>query len=252
MSIEPTLLRELGSGVLLLGVVGLLAFHNHQSCSNQKWKPPVLPHLPKCKVKLAFCSSSDENCETKKGRVGSNHQGAANGWAGHTNEARAHGQPSKTNATQRQGPGHPGAETRESQRQQGRRQEEKKKQTRHEAAATKTARHKRGGGGGAAKRQAGSTKQARAHGEPRSGRQKKRTTKHSAKAQGTRGWRPEKAGDNGGAHNKRKKNPTAHRQGTGHPGPETRESRRQRGRTQQETKKNTQGTERRQRKPQDT
>ena len=71
---------------------------------------------------------------------------------------------------------------------------------------------------------------AREHGEPRGGRPTKQTG-HSAKAQGTRGRRREKARDRGGA----KKKPQAggggrkKRQGPRHPGLETKESKRQRG-----------------------
>ena len=87
----------------------------------------------------------------------------------------------------------------------------------------KTVRHKGGGGGGAAttreqptaKRE---TQTGRAHTESRAAGGQDKQTKHSAKAQGTRGRKPEKAGDNGGA---------------------------------QEEKKN-QGTKRKQRKPRDT
>ena len=77
----------------------------------------------------------------------------------------------------------------------------------HRAAATKTARHKRGGGSnhqGAANGQAENTKAAREHEEPRSGIPTKQTT-HSAKAQGTRGRKPEKPRDNGGAKEKKGK-----------------------------------------------
>ena len=85
-----------------------------------------------------------------------------------------------------------------------RRKPPEKKKTKHRAAATKTRRHKGGGGKHheAANGQAGNTKEARAHGEPRSGRPTKQT--HSAKAQGTRGREPEKARDNGGAKGKKK------------------------------------------------
>ena len=50
----------------------------------------------------------------------------------------------------------------------------------------------------AANGQAGNTKAARAHAEPRSGGPTKQT-RHSANAQGTRGRKPEMARDNGGA-----------------------------------------------------
>ena len=69
---------------------------------------------------------------------------------------------------------------------------------------------KAGGGGGgsshqgAANSQAGSTKEATAHREPRSGRPTKQTT-HSAEAQGTRFRKPEKARDNGRTQRRRKK-----------------------------------------------
>ena len=104
--------------------------------------------------------------DAKKGEGGGNHKGAANGPAGNTKAARAHGKPTRGDqqnkqeggggaqkagekrgggeaekegrGTQRQGPGHPGPETRESKRQRGRRK--KKKRT-------------RGGGGGGASEQ---------------------------------------------------------------------------------------------------
>ena len=225
-----------------------------------------------------------------RGGGGSNHEGAARGQAGDTNEASAHGEPGsvrrrQTNKTQRQGPGHPGPETRESRRQRGRTRGEKKK-PRHRAKTTKTARHRRAGGGGdqrptrgiqksesagrtegrkkktntdhgepsttntnqrqgpghpgpenteskkqggadkrkkktSARQQGtattgrergggqppesgqrpGNTKKARAHGEPRSARPTKQTTQ-SAKGQGTRGRKPKKARDKGGARKK--------------------------------------------------
>ena len=66
--------------------------------------------------------------------------------------------------------------------------------------------------------QAGNTKGARAHGGPRSARPTRQTT-HSAKAQGTRGRKPKKAEDKGGARKtateKKKKGP---RQGQPQPG----------------------------------
>ena len=87
-------------------------------------------------------------------------------------------------------------------------QNERGKKTEHREAATKTARHNRGGGGQQPPRsnhgEAGHTNEARAHGEPRSGRPTKQTT-HSAKAQGTRGRKPEKASDKGGAQRTGKK-----------------------------------------------
>ena len=111
----------------------------------------------------------------------------------------------KTNSTQRQGPGHPGPESRESQKQRGR---ATRKRTEAKAAARKTARHEKGEGGSnyqvAANGQAGATKEARAHGEPRSRRPTKQTA-HSAKAQGTWGWKAEKARDNRGVQRERRK-----------------------------------------------
>ena len=67
----------------------------------------------------------------------------------------------------------------------------------------------KGGGGGnnhnrAAHGQRGTTKKARAHREPRRGRPTKQTG-HSAKAQGTRGRKPDKGRDNGGARRREKK-----------------------------------------------
>ena len=171
-------------------------------------------HNPE-KKKNGAPSGSDENRETQKRGVGSNYQGAANGQAKHTNEARAHGDP---------GSGRPRKQTKHSAKAQGTRgwkpekakdnggaHRKRKKKKGHREAATKNARHKRGGGGrgsnhqGAANGQAGDTKEARAHGEPRGGRQKK-DTKHSAKAEGNRGRKPGKARDNGGADKRRKKN----------------------------------------------
>ena len=109
----------------------------------------------------------------------------------------------KKSKTQRQGPGHPGPETRESQRQRGRGKEEKSKKKAQgtERRQQKPRDTRRGGGGNhqaAANGQAGSTKEAKAPGEPRSARPTKQTT-HSAKAQGTRGRKPKKARDKGGA-----------------------------------------------------
>ena len=110
-------------------------------------------------------------------------------------------------------------------------------------AATKTARHQRGGVSnhkGGANGQAGNTKAARAHGGPGSGRPTKQTT-HSAKAPGIRGRKPKKARDNGGAKkNKDKKGAgesKTQRSGLRHPGPETRESRRQQGHAEKMTTK---------------
>ena len=56
----------------------------------------------------------------------------------------------------------------------------------------------------AANGEAGNTNEARAHGEPRSRRPAKQAT-HSAKAQGTRGRKPEKARDKGDAQKKARK-----------------------------------------------
>ena len=147
--------------------------------------------------------------ETEGGGGGSNHQGGANGRAGNTKAARANGEPSSRRPAEQIREAGGGGQTkrtadeRRASRQEQRRQ---KKRGRQRAAATKTARHKRGGGGlwggcnhqGAANSQAGNTKAARAHAEPRRGGPTKQTT-HSTKAQGTRGRKPEKARDNGGA-----------------------------------------------------
>ena len=54
----------------------------------------------------------------------------------------------------------------------------------------------------------------RTHGERRSGRPTEQT-KRSAEAQGTRGRKPEKAGDNGGAQRKKKKKRSTEWQGGG-------------------------------------
>ena len=106
----------------------------------------------------------------------------------------------KANKTQRQGPAHPGTETRESQRQRGRTQE-KKGGTPSGSDETSQTQRKGGGGAPSTKEQptAKQEKKTRAHGEPRGGRKKK------SKAQ---------------------------RQGPRHPGPETRVSERQRRRGQ--------------------
>ena len=152
---------------------------------------------------------------------GSNHQGAADAQAGDTNEARAHGEPGsgrprKTNKTQRQGQGHPGPETRESRRRRGRTKEEKKNEgTERERGKTRDTEGEAGGGDSNHQRtingQPGHRKQARAHQEPEGGERKTqstespaRQTQTSAKAQGTRSRKTQKARDKGGADKRRK------------------------------------------------
>ena len=141
------------------------------------------------------------------------------------------GQHFQTNSTQRPGLGHPGSETRESQRQRGQRQrgrgtkERKKKQQKTEHRATKTARQKGLGrkqqSPESSEQRGGTQDEATAQGEQRSGSPTTQTI-HSAKAQGTRGRKPEKARDKRGAQKKttglwgggRKEKQTAKSQGT--------------------------------------
>ena len=93
--------------------------------------------------------------------------------------------------------------------------------------------------------------QKHSHAEPRSGRPTKQTP-HSAKAEGTRGRKPEKARDNGGAQLTRQKEHKAgggverktKRQGPRHPGPETIESKKRRRRTKGTTQKKKRGKHR--------
>ena len=104
----------------------------------------------------------------------------------------------RTYNTQRQGPGHPGPETKESQRQRGRgRKEEKKTQA---------------GGGG-------------------------RKRKQGAKAQGTRGWKPKKARDKGGARKTTKEDEKKKHQERGNLSPEGAEQSRKTKRPQEKVRR---------------
>ena len=150
------------------------------------------------------------------GREGRNHQGAANGKAGTTEEARAHGEgpkTNKTNSTQRQGPGHPGPETKESQRQQGRTTQKKKQKNRstnrrREKQQGTKGRGRRGGGGsnhrGAATGKAGNTKEARARGEPGRGGPTK-NKQHTAPRPRAPGAGDQRQPETAGARNRKKK-----------------------------------------------
>ena len=160
----------------------------------------------------------DENRETQRGG-GSIHQGATNGQAGNTKEARA---------CSEQRSGRPPKQTTHSAKTQGTRggkpekardsgggdrgahneREEKKRKKGAPSGDDKKSETERVGGGrnrhGAANGEAGNTNKARAHREQRSRRPKKQTT-HSANAQRTRGRKPAKARDNGGAQRTEKK-----------------------------------------------
>ena len=105
----------------------------------------------------------------------------------------------KTNETQRQGPGRPGPETRESRRQRGRRKEGKKNESKA-PSGSKNSKTQRGGGGGTAREQV----TARQH-------QRGESTRRAKKREAN-------------------KTNNTQRQGPGHPGPEAKESKRQRGR----------------------
>ena len=144
--------------------------------------------------------------DTKEGAGGggTRHQGAANGQAGRKKKARAHGEPRggrkrKTQSTAPR-PKAPGARNWRKRETTGART--RKKKTHKERSGGKEDRETQKGGGGnhqaTTNSQAGNTKGARAHGGPRSARPTRQTT-HSAKAQGSRGRKPKKAGDKGGA-----------------------------------------------------
>ena len=159
-------------------------------------------------------SGSHENRETQRGGGGSNHEGAANGQVGNTNETRAHREPSR---------GTPTKQTTHSAKARGilGRKPEKagdnggapRRKTKNMAPGGDGEKHdtqtgKGGVEGGhhqaAANGRAEDTSEARAPGEPRSERPTTQTT-HSAEAQGTQGRKPKKARDNGGAKGRRKK-----------------------------------------------
>ena len=118
--------------------------HNTQQKSRGQWgrtEEEEEKKKEKRKKNTKSPSRSDENRETQRGRGGGgrNQRRAANGQAGDTKEARAHGEPGskrpgKTTKTQRQGPGHPGPETGESRRQLGRAKGEEKKKTKERKA----------------------------------------------------------------------------------------------------------------------
>ena len=104
----------------------------------------------------------------------------------------------KTNETQRQGPGHPGSENQRKPETAGAHKGNKKKGKQGTERQQEQGDTKGKGQPPESSQRPGNMKEARAHGEPRSAKPTKQTA-HSAKAQGTRGRKPKKATDKGGA-----------------------------------------------------
>ena len=126
-------------------------------------------------------SSSVKNRKTQRGAANTRKQPTSRREAQErrerTESQEAEGQQNKQHTAPR--PGHPGPETRESQKQRGR--ATRKKEKRSTKRQREKQRDTKGGGGsnhqGAANGQAGTTKKARAHREPRSGGPTKQTAR---------------------------------------------------------------------------
>ena len=201
---------------------------------NQRKPETTEAHNERKKKRAA--RGSDEGRETRKGGAATSREQPTAGWETQTRrestESReAGGQKNKQHTAPR--PRAPGAGNQRKPETTEAHNERKKERARRGSDENCETRKGGGGGGsnhqGAANGRVGNTNEAREHGERRSGRPTTQAA-HSAKAQGTRGWKPERARDKGGAQKEKK---TTGRGGGGkknkcqgprHPGRKTKES----------------------------